>query len=143
MTSPGPVIGVGAVVVRADRRVLVVRRGHAPGEGSWSLPGGKVRFGESLRDALVRELREETGMAVDVGSLIDVVEIVREGYHYVVLDYVAKPASEPDLAKASDDAAELRWVSVQDLAANRPPVSSDVRRVVARALEMRAAGVLP
>ena len=137
-----PVVAVGGVVVRADQHVLVVRRGHPPGEGTWSLPGGKVHFGESLRDALTRELHEETGMLVHVGSLIEVVEIVREGYHYVVLDYRAVPVSDPDLARAADDAAELQWVSVEDLTAGRPPVTSDVRRVVARALEMGAAGVL-
>lgn len=111
-------VGVGAVVWR-EGAVLLERRGQPPAQGSWSLPGGLVDVGETLEQAVVREVREECSIDVAVGPLIGVFEpIVRDDegrirYHYVVIDYLAFYVSG-DVA-IGDDAADLRWVPVDEL----------------------------
>ena len=88
-----PVVGVGAVVVR-DGRALIVRRAHEPRKGEWSLPGGLLDLGESLVDAARREVKEETGLDVEVGPMIETFDRVhRDGegrirYHFVIVDFV-------------------------------------------------------
>ncbi len=131
MTS-GPVLGVGGVILR-EGRVLLVRRGHPPGQGSWSLPGGKVEFGESLTAAAAREILEETSLSVRVLAMLEVVEIVGDGYHYVVFDYLCEPHPPDQQAVAASDAADLAWVPASELAARG--VTDAVIRVVSRALE--------
>ena len=89
-----PRVAVGGVVLDPGGdgpRVLLVRRGRPPGEGRWSLPGGRVEPGERLAAAVVRELLEETGLVVEVGPLVEVAEILDPPHHYVILDY-AVPA---------------------------------------------------
>lgn len=108
-----PEVAVGAVCLRAGR-LLLVRRGRGVAVGRWSLPGGRVHFGEALTEAVARELIEETGLPGDVGALVGVAERVGEGHHYVILDYrvEALPAAE---AVAGDDAAAVTWASRSDL----------------------------
>lgn len=116
--TTGPFCAVGAIVLDKGA-LLLIKRDREPARGQWSLPGGRVEIGETLREALVREVREETGIDVDVDGLIGVAErIVRDDdgaieYHYVILDYVCE-ARSTDL-KAGDDAAEARWVPVGEL----------------------------
>jgi len=132
--SPGPLVGVGGVVLRGGTQVLLVQRGHPPGKGMWSLPGGKVRLGETLADALTREMLEETSLHVNVGALIDVVEIQREGFHYVVLDYlctVDPPGQEP---AAASDAEDVCWVEIARLA--EVGATEALMRVASRAVKM-------
>ena len=112
-----PIVGVGAVIVN-DGRVLLVRRGHEPLKGEWSLPGGAVEVGETLRTAVAREVREETGLDVDVGPIVEVLDRIRlddEGrvrYHFVLIDYLCRPVGG-SLACASD-ADEARWAVLDE-----------------------------
>ncbi len=113
-----PVVGVGAVIVD-DGRVLLIKRGHAPLKGEWSLPGGAVELGESLEQALVREVREETGLEVVVGPVVEIFERIQRNagnrveYHFVVVDYVCRPCGG-HLAHASD-ADDACWVTIDEL----------------------------
>jgi ADP-ribose pyrophosphatase YjhB (NUDIX family) len=107
-----PLVGVGAVVVD-EGRVLLIRRGHEPMKGHWSLPGGLLELGESLAEGVVREVREETGLAVEPVELIELLDrIHREGervrYHYVIADYLCRVAG--GVLQASSDADAVRWV---------------------------------
>lgn len=116
---PKPAIGVGAVVFDAEGRVLLVRRGRPPAVGFWSLPGGKQEAGETLRECCQRELLEETGLAVEPGPIVALAERRLEGFHYVIVDFLARPAvpgPAPRLAPASD-VADARWVVLAELGA--------------------------
>ncbi len=104
-----PVTCVGVVCWRGDE-VLLIRRGHPPRRGEWSIPGGKVEWGEALAVAALRELREETGVEAEVEGLVEVYEIIEPGFHYVLIDYVARwRDGEP---KAADDADEAQFMSL-------------------------------
>ena len=103
---------VGAVVI-VDARLLLVRRAHDPQAGRWSLPGGRVEAGESLRGAVVREVAEETGLHVDVGAVVGVVERDGPGVTYRITDFDA--VVRAGTARAGDDATALVWASAHDL----------------------------
>jgi ADP-ribose pyrophosphatase YjhB (NUDIX family) len=115
-----PLVGVGAVIVQ-DHRVLLIRRGTPPLLGEWSLPGGVLECGETLREAVVREARLETGLAVESGAMLGVYERVIRGeqervrYHYVLIDFLCRPLSG-DL-RAGSDAADVRWFTRDELPA--------------------------
>jgi 8-oxo-dGTP diphosphatase len=113
-----PILGVGAIVIR-DGSVLLVRRGRPPRKGSWSLPGGRVELGERLDQALEREVLEETGVRVAVGSLGGIYEYLERDeddrivHHYVVVDYRCRfLEGEP---QASSDVDEARFVPTSEL----------------------------
>ena len=118
MTTDIPICAVGAIVLE-KAEVLLVRRNRAPALGQWSLPGGRVEWGETLREAIAREVREETGVDIEVEGLAGIAERILpddEGkieYHYVILDFWARPKSR-DLTPG-DDASEARWVPVGEL----------------------------
>ena len=113
-----PRVAVGAVVFK-DGRILLVRRGKAPAEGMWSIPGGSVNLGESLQQAAEREIKEETGITIKARDPILAFDVVRRDdngriqFHYVIIDLEADWISgEP---QAGDDAVEARWVQSEEL----------------------------
>ena len=138
-----PVIGVGAVIVQLGK-VLIVKRAHAPRKGEWSLPGGRVELGESLVEATRREIREETGLDVDVGPLIELFDRIhrrdeRVQDHFVIADYLCTPCGG-NLA-ASDDAEEVAWVDPGNLEAFG--INEHALRVIRKGLAMFADGAQP
>ena len=109
----GPELCVGAVVVR-DSSILLIRRGTPPGEGLWSVPGGRVQQGESLADAVCRELQEETGLQGEVGDAVGWTELIGRRRHYVVVDYRVTVAPDA-IPTAGSDATDAAWVAFDEL----------------------------
>ena len=144
---PGhPRVGVGGIVVH-DGKVLVVRRGHEPLKGRWSIPGGLVEVGESLQQAVRREIKEETGLDVEPLEMMGVFERIerdpaRRGrirYHYVIVDYACRvrgrggrgskqPSPEP-----GSDVTEARWVGSEGLGMFE--LSAEAEEVILKAME--------
>ncbi len=115
-----PLVGVGVVVFKGDR-VLLVRRGKPPRQGRWSLPGGRQRLGEAVRETARREVLEEAGLEVEVTALLDVLDsITRDqagaiAYHYTLVDFLAEWRA--GAAVAGGDAAEVAWADPAELEA--------------------------
>ncbi|HEU4895925.1 MAG TPA: NUDIX domain-containing protein [Acidimicrobiia bacterium] len=109
--SEHPLVGVGVAIV-SDGAILLVQRGRDPGRGLWAVPGGKVRRGETMRDAAAREAREETGLDVEVGDVIWVGEHIDDDHHLVLIDFAA--SVKGGRLAAADDADDVRWVPLAD-----------------------------
>ncbi len=99
---------MGAIAV-ADDQLLMIRRGHGPAGGRWSVPGGRVEPGETLAEAVVRELAEETGLEALCDQFVGWVERIGDGYHFLILDFAVTVLST-DAPRAGSDAAEAMWV---------------------------------
>jgi 8-oxo-dGTP diphosphatase len=120
-----PRAAVGAVVLDGDQ-VVLVRRGAPPSQGKWTIPGGLIHLGERIEDAVLREVEEECGLAVELLGLCGVIDRVIPGgagasagptsvrYHYIIIDYVARPIG--GTLRAGSDADEARWVPIAELA---------------------------
>ena len=112
--TPPPQVCVGAVAVD-DGRLLLVRRGNPPQRGLWSVPGGRVEPGETVGEAVVREVTEETGLEGLCGALLGWVERIDAEHHFVILDFLVEILDPADPV-AGDDALEARWVPLDDVA---------------------------
>jgi len=139
--SPSPIPAVIAVVVR-DGEALLVRRANPPDEGLWGFPGGKIEFGETVADAAIRELREETGIAAEARDVITTLDILvpsEDGsirQHYILIAMRCRWLSGEPVA--GDDALEARWFRVSDLDIGRLAMSADVDVIARRAEAMNA-----
>jgi 8-oxo-dGTP diphosphatase len=128
---------VGGVII-ADGRTLLIRRGHAPLEGEWSIPGGTLEAGETFVEGVRRELAEETGIEVRVLDLIEVFERIfpdaegRTKYHFVILDYLCEVAGGS--ARAGSDVTDVAWAEETEL--GRYSLTPTATRVIKRAFEM-------
>jgi 8-oxo-dGTP diphosphatase len=115
-----PLVGVGAIIIE-DSRVLLVKRAHPPLQAQWSIPGGVLEIGEMVREAAVREAREETGLVVEPEDLLGVYDRIlrdieeRVQYHYVLIDFLCRRIGGELLA--ASDAAEVRWFKRGELPA--------------------------
>ncbi|HVN21884.1 MAG TPA: NUDIX hydrolase [Dongiaceae bacterium] len=113
-----PLIGVGAIIIEGER-VVLVKRVHPPIQGHWSIPGGVLEVGEMVREAAIREAREETGLVVEPGELLGVFDRIlrdpenRVQYHYVLIDFLCRKVGGE--LRAASDAAEVRWFTREEL----------------------------
>jgi 8-oxo-dGTP diphosphatase len=135
---PGrPIVGVGAVIVK-DGRVLLVKRRYEPLAGRWSIPGGTLELGETLETGVAREMREETGLEIEIGPVIEVFDRImfdadqRVRYHFVLVDYLCWPVAG-DL-QAGSDVDEAVFVEPGSL--DEYDLTVKARAVIARALEL-------
>ena len=130
--SRSPVLGVGAVIWNDKNEVVLIRRGKEPRRGQWSIPGGHLEWGEALHDAILREVREETSLIVEIAGLIDTVDLITQDgsgnvtRHYVLIDFAVRAIGGQ--LQAGSDAAEARWVAVSDL--DQYELWSETRRII-------------
>ncbi|MDF1595354.1 MAG: NUDIX hydrolase [Acidimicrobiia bacterium] len=120
-----PRVGVGAVIVR-DGALLMVERGRPPRAGEWAVPGGKVRWGERLEDAVVREVYEETGLVVEVGELVWSGQTIGPDWHFILMDFEA--AVVGGTLTPGDDAANAAWVGLDEV--SDLPVTSSMHELI-------------
>jgi len=136
-----PLVGVGAVIVERDRsgkeRVLLVKRAHPPLQAQWSIPGGVLEVGELVREAAIREAREETGLIVEPGELLGVYDRVlrneeqRVQYHYVLIAFLCRPVGGK--LYAASDAEEVRWFTREELPSLK--LADDTQDVIRKGFE--------
>lgn len=134
-----PIVGVGAIVWQGDK-VLLARRAKPPRAGSWSLPGGLQKIGETVFEAARREVREETAIAIHVLGMVDVVDSIRRDahgrvqYHYTLVDVHAEwQAGEP---KGGTDASDAAWFALEDIPALG--MWAETVKIIERSRQMRA-----
>jgi len=119
VASRSPVLGVGAVIWNDKHEIVLIRRGKAPRQDQWTIPGGHLEWGESLHDAVLREVAEETGLTVEIAGLIDTVDLIMRDEagaitrHYVLIDFAVRVVAGE--LRAGSDAAEARWVPFSGL----------------------------
>ncbi len=136
-----PLVGVGAIIIQ-DGRVVLVKRANPPLQGRWSLPGGLLEVGELVREAAVREAREETGLVVETGELLGVFDRVmrdesgRVQYHYVLIDFLCRVVGGQ--FQAATDAAEARWFTLEELPALG--LAQDTQNVIRKGFERSSGG---
>jgi len=113
-----PIVGVG-ILVKRDEEYLLIKRGSEPDKGMWTIPGGLVEIGETVREAAARETREETGLEVEVKDILDVLDKIalddmnRVRYHFIVVYFLAVPSTGE--VKPSSDALDAKWLRSHEL----------------------------
>lgn len=142
MTAPRrPELAVGGIAFDAGGRVLLIQRGHPPSRGRWTIPGGRVELGETMRAACARELCEETGLAVEPGPMVETVERIstddagQVSYHFVIVDFLVTVRG--GALRAMSDVADARWVERDQLSSlpltdGLVPVLDKARALAAR-----------
>lgn len=136
-----PTVAVGGIALDERERVLLIQRGRPPAEGAWSIPGGRVELGETLHQACVREMREETGLEVEIGPVVEVLDRItrddggdgeRIAFHYVIIDFLVRVAGGALRSpEAGDDARDARWIAFDEL--DRYPLTDGLIPVLERA----------
>jgi 8-oxo-dGTP diphosphatase len=142
-----PIVGVGAVVIDGTK-VLLVRRGHEPLKGEWSLPGGALELGETLQQGVVREVLEETGLTVVADGIVEILDRImrdeasgRVRHHYVLIDFLCRVTGGS--LRAASDADEVRWAAREQLQEpGEYGVAPFTVRVIEKAFAMRFSGQL-
>ncbi len=114
-----PIVGVGAVIIDDNGKVLLVKRAQPPGKDLWAIPGGIVKLGETLRNAVKREIKEETGLEIKVGDILKIFEVIDKDennkirYHYIIIDFEARVIGGK--LHPSSDALNAKWFSSVEL----------------------------
>lgn len=130
-----PIIAVGAIILDGDR-VVLIRRAKEPSWGLWTFPGGAVELGELVREAVRREVQEETGLEIEVGEVALVLDSVsrdpsgRVQYHYVIIDFYARPVG--GVLRPGSDVGDVRWASLSDV--ESLPMTDKAQEVARRLL---------
>jgi ADP-ribose pyrophosphatase YjhB (NUDIX family) len=131
-------VAVGGIAFDEQDHVLLIRRGHEPGRGLWTVPGGHVELGEALHAAVTRELHEETGLEVEVGPQVELLERIGRDpagavtYHFVIIDFLVRIVG--GVLAAGEDAADARFVGLAELA--ELPHTEGLLPVLQRALAL-------
>lgn len=132
-----PIVGVGAVVIK-ENKILLIKRSKSPRKGEWSLPGGAIELGETVADAVIREIKEETGILVTCYEVIDIIDFIEQApigktkFHYVLIDYLAY--YKKGRLKAGSDADEARFFTPEDAV---DAVSwGETKRIIRKACDM-------
>ncbi|WP_336885030.1 NUDIX hydrolase [Methylomicrobium sp. RS1] len=134
---PEPMIGVGGLLFNRQNQVLLIKRNKPPRQGLWSVPGGKLEAGEGLTECCRREIREETGLDVNVLSLIAVVERRIENFHYVIVDFLVELRNENEnLPLAASDVSEARWIGLENI--DDYPLVEGLPEIIRRAAGRRS-----
>lgn len=137
---PVPTLGVSGIVFNQHKHILLIQRNQPPAMGMWSIPGGKLEAGESLVEACRREIKEETGLDTVVKQIVAVVERRVEGFHYVIIDFLALLAGEENCRPvAKSDVSEARWVSLDQLDAY--DLVEGLAEIILRTYQMDNAGL--
>jgi len=117
MTPRQPQVAIGAVVIH-EGKILLVKRKNPPGKNFWALPGGSVRWGETLQEATIREIKEETGLLIKPQEIVETLEVIEKDkagqviFHYLIVDFRAKFLGGS--LEAGDDALAAGWFSPED-----------------------------
>ncbi|NHV61244.1 MAG: NUDIX hydrolase [Candidatus Verstraetearchaeota archaeon] len=113
-----PLVGVGVILVK-DRQILLVKRGHEPNKGMWSIPGGLIKLGETAEEAAIREVREETGLEVSIGAVAGIFNVIIKDsdskikYHYVIIDYIGEVVG--GMLRPGTDVTDARWFWLDEI----------------------------